>query len=187
MTHDEATKNQPGGIEDINSVGKEARMYSISEDPLFDGLNCLKNYIQKLNPNSESELWNVKMTFCTKTTAGGQQTWRNDERSFQTGVSFKNLHKSSTQITQEVGRNTRLHFVFLPTLLPYSSCFLRALQQNRAQSGLLYLLNHIIIMLLGMNLDWNLCSTNNSQAFLWETLGFGSNLVQSLKLCLFSG
>ena len=54
MTHDEATKNQPGGIKDINSVGKEARMYSTSEDPLFDGLNCLKNYIQKLNPNSEA-------------------------------------------------------------------------------------------------------------------------------------
>lgn len=54
MTHDEATKNHPGGIEDISSVEKEARMYSTSEDPLFDGLNCLKNYIQKLNPNCEA-------------------------------------------------------------------------------------------------------------------------------------
>ena len=54
MTHDEATKNHPGGIEDISSVEKEARMYSASEDPLFDGLNCLKNYIQKLNPNCEA-------------------------------------------------------------------------------------------------------------------------------------
>ena len=36
MTHDEATKNHPGGVEDISSVEKEARMYSASEDPLFD-------------------------------------------------------------------------------------------------------------------------------------------------------
>ena len=51
---DEATKNHSGGIEDISSVEKEARMYSTSDDPLFDGLNCLKNYIQKLNPNCEA-------------------------------------------------------------------------------------------------------------------------------------
>ena len=38
---------------------------------------------------------------------------------------------------KEDGRNTRLHF---PTLLSNSSRFLRALQQNRAQSRLLYLL-----------------------------------------------
>ncbi|KAJ7363213.1 hypothetical protein OS493_011494 [Desmophyllum pertusum] len=29
-------------------------MYSTSEDPLFDGLNCLKIYLQKLNPKSEA-------------------------------------------------------------------------------------------------------------------------------------
>ena len=33
-----------------------------------------------------------------------------------------------------MGRNTRLRLVFLPTLLSCSSRFLRALQQNRAQS-----------------------------------------------------
>lgn len=54
MTHDEATKNHSGGIEDISSVEKEARMYSTSEDPLFDGLNCLKNYLQRLNPACEA-------------------------------------------------------------------------------------------------------------------------------------
>ena len=53
MTHDEATKNHPGGIEDTNSTEKEARMYSTSKDPLFDGLNCLRIYLQKLNPKSE--------------------------------------------------------------------------------------------------------------------------------------
>ena len=54
MTHDEATKNHPGGIDDISSVEKEARMYSTSEDQLFDGLNCLKVYLQKLNPHCEA-------------------------------------------------------------------------------------------------------------------------------------
>lgn len=54
MTHDEATKNHPGGIEDNSSSEKEARMYSTSEDPLFDGLNCLKMYLQKLNPKCEA-------------------------------------------------------------------------------------------------------------------------------------
>ncbi|KAL9952834.1 hypothetical protein ACROYT_G040147 [Oculina patagonica] len=55
MTHDEATKNHPGGIEDSSSSEKEARMYSTSEDPLFDdGLNCLKMYLQKLNPKCEA-------------------------------------------------------------------------------------------------------------------------------------
>ena len=39
-----------------------------------------------------------------------------------------------------MGRNTRRSRVFLPTLLSYSSSFLSALQQNRAQSRLLYLL-----------------------------------------------
>ena len=49
-------------------------------------------------------------------------------------------HLGSSQSTQEVGRNTRLRVVFPPTLLSCSSRFLRALQQNRAQSRLLYLL-----------------------------------------------
>ena len=42
---------------------------------------------------------------------------------------------------KSVGRNTRLRLVFLPTLLKCSSRFefLSALQQNRAQSRLLYL------------------------------------------------
>ena len=54
MTHDEATKNHPGGIDDVSSVEKEARMYSASDDQLFDGLNCLKMYLQKLNPRCEA-------------------------------------------------------------------------------------------------------------------------------------
>ncbi|PFX17534.1 hypothetical protein AWC38_SpisGene18136 [Stylophora pistillata] len=54
MIHDEATKNNPGDIEDIRSVEKRAKMHSTSDDPLFDGLNCLKNYLQKLNPAYEA-------------------------------------------------------------------------------------------------------------------------------------
>ena len=52
MTHvDEATKNHPGGIEDTNSTEK---------DPLFDGLNCVKIYLQKWNPKSEArEVWSL--------------------------------------------------------------------------------------------------------------------------------
>ena len=44
------------------------------------------------------------------------------------------------QIEEEVGRNTLLRHVFLPTLLSCSNHFLRALQQNRACSRLLYFL-----------------------------------------------
>jgi len=50
MTHDETTKNHPGGIDDIASAEKEARMYSTSNDQLFDSLNCLNVYLQKTNP-----------------------------------------------------------------------------------------------------------------------------------------
>ena len=54
MTHDEATKNHPGGINDVASVEKKARMYSTSNNQLFDGLNCLRMYLQKLNPHCEA-------------------------------------------------------------------------------------------------------------------------------------
>lgn len=56
MTHDEATNNHPGGIDDVASVEKEARIYSTSNDQLFDGLNCLKMYLQKTNPRCEAFL-----------------------------------------------------------------------------------------------------------------------------------
>ena len=54
VTHDEATKNQPGGIDDVSSVEKEARLYSTSDDQLFDGLNCLKMFVQKLHLRCEA-------------------------------------------------------------------------------------------------------------------------------------
>ena len=51
-------------------------------------------------------------------------------------------HLGSGYSTQEVGRNTRTRLIFLPTLLSCSNRFLSALQQNSAQSRLLYLLIH---------------------------------------------
>ena len=50
-TCNEATKDHPGGIDDISSVEKEARMYATSEDQLFDSLNCINVFLQKLNPH----------------------------------------------------------------------------------------------------------------------------------------
>ena len=56
------------------------------------------------------------------------------------------IESNAWGMTQEVGRNTRLRLVFLPTLLSCSSCFLRALQQNRAQSkASLYLLSKNLV------------------------------------------
>lgn len=50
MNVDEATKNHPGGIQDVQSSQKEGRMYSTSSDINLDGLACLKKYIAKRNP-----------------------------------------------------------------------------------------------------------------------------------------
>ena len=47
-------------------------------------------------------------------------------------------HLGSGRSTQEVGETKRCGRVFHPTLLSCSNRFLRALQQNRAQSRLLH-------------------------------------------------
>ena len=52
MTHDEATKNHPGGIADVPSTEKLIRMYETDE--VNDGFKALKLYMSKLNPESES-------------------------------------------------------------------------------------------------------------------------------------
>ena len=57
---------------------------------------------------------------------------------------FKNKteqKRNDEKYSQTMGRNTRRSRVFLPTLLSCSSRFLRALQQKKAQTRLLYLLN----------------------------------------------
>ena len=52
MTNDEATKNHPGGIADVPSTEKLARMYETDE--VNDGYKALKLYMSKLNPETES-------------------------------------------------------------------------------------------------------------------------------------
>ena len=49
MTHNESTKNYPGGIGDVESFEKEGRLYQTTDDP-SDGFNALQFYISKLNP-----------------------------------------------------------------------------------------------------------------------------------------
>ena len=49
MTHDEASKNHPGGVGNVESFEKEGRMYKASDD-LSDGYNAWQVYISKMNP-----------------------------------------------------------------------------------------------------------------------------------------
>lgn len=48
MTHDELTKNHPGGIADVESNEKMGRMYKT--DSSYDGYSSLKLYLTKVNP-----------------------------------------------------------------------------------------------------------------------------------------
>lgn len=52
MTHDEATKNHPGGLQDKSSYEKNARMYETDSET--DGYRALKFYLSKLNPKCEA-------------------------------------------------------------------------------------------------------------------------------------
>lgn len=52
MAHDEATKNHPGGMKDVASTEKYARMYETDEPN--DGYRALHLYLSKINPNCES-------------------------------------------------------------------------------------------------------------------------------------
>lgn len=52
MAHDEATKNHPGGIKDVNSSEKKSRMYETDESN--DGYKALRLYLSKTNPKCES-------------------------------------------------------------------------------------------------------------------------------------
>ena len=47
MAHNEATKNHPGGVSDVPSSEKLARMYETPEES--DGYKALKFYMAKLN------------------------------------------------------------------------------------------------------------------------------------------
>ncbi|KAL9960013.1 hypothetical protein ACROYT_G033403 [Oculina patagonica] len=49
MSHDELFKNHPGGLKDVESTEKEARMYETEDQG--DGYKALKLCLQKVNPN----------------------------------------------------------------------------------------------------------------------------------------
>ena len=52
MAHDEATKNHPGGVSDVPSSEKLARMYKTPEKN--DTYKALKFYMAKLNPQCDA-------------------------------------------------------------------------------------------------------------------------------------
>lgn len=52
MTHDETSKNHPGGLKDKSSFEKTARMYETESDT--DGYRALSLHISKLNPKCEA-------------------------------------------------------------------------------------------------------------------------------------
>ena len=52
MAHDEATKNHPGGVADVQSTEKYARMYETAD--VNDGYKAMKMYLMKLNPKCDS-------------------------------------------------------------------------------------------------------------------------------------
>ena len=52
MAHDEVTKNHPGGVSDVPSNEKLARMYETSKEN--DGYKAMKCYIAKLNPKNDA-------------------------------------------------------------------------------------------------------------------------------------
>ena len=84
-------------------------------------------------------------------------------------------HLRSGLSTKEVGRNTGLRLVFSLTLLSCSSRFLRPLQQNRAQSRLLYLSNINVEILTGQP-----SASMNEQATNRQNTDFMINLYFSL-------
>ena len=52
MAHDEASKNHPGGVGDISSMEKYARMYE--REDTNNGYKALKLYLTKLNTKCEA-------------------------------------------------------------------------------------------------------------------------------------
>ena len=52
MAHDEATKNHPGGLSDVSSHEKLARMYETPQEN--DGYKAMEIYLAKLNPKYDA-------------------------------------------------------------------------------------------------------------------------------------
>ena len=64
MAHDEVSKNHPGGLKDIESREKEARMYETEDQD--DGYTALKLYLQKVNPQCTALFQYPKKTSTTE-------------------------------------------------------------------------------------------------------------------------
>ncbi len=52
MTHDESTKNHPGGISEVESFEKNGRMHKTSSPT--DSYSALEVFLTKLNPECDS-------------------------------------------------------------------------------------------------------------------------------------
>ena len=52
MSHDETTKNHPGGVSDVESYEKNGRMYKTNSPT--DGYSALELFLSKLNPQCEA-------------------------------------------------------------------------------------------------------------------------------------
>ncbi|CAB4019016.1 Hypothetical predicted protein, partial [Paramuricea clavata] len=49
LTHDESSENHPGGLTDVSSTEKEARIYETNQPVV--GYKALALYLEKVNPN----------------------------------------------------------------------------------------------------------------------------------------
>ena len=113
----------------------------VSRCDSFDVLTVLTAFVLF---NESNHLPILKGDWLIKCVLWERRTRWRQSGSLENKVCFENLIFSKALkrrlSTQQVKRNTRLRLVFPPTLLSYSIPFLRALQQNRAESRLLYLL-----------------------------------------------
>ena len=72
MTHDESTKNHPGGLHDTATFEKTARMYETNSDT--DGYRALRLYLSKLNPKCEA-LFQLPRRDWTEASGAAQTVW----------------------------------------------------------------------------------------------------------------
>jgi len=77
MTHDESTKNHPGGVGDIGSFEREGRLHQTTDDP-SGGFNALQSYISKnVQPSSSTQSGSglLLTEFGTKTARLAYKGW----------------------------------------------------------------------------------------------------------------
>ena len=88
MSHDETTKNHPGGVSDVESYEKNGRMYK-TNCPTH-GYSALELFLSKLNPQCEALFQYPKRNWRP---SGHQQAFSNDERHQLRRRSVPCLHK----------------------------------------------------------------------------------------------